>query len=150
MPSGRVETRTPVYKQVSYTGIDGLDDIGSTYIEVDMTDQMMYYYVNGRQELSTPVVTGNTSLGRGTPQKVCYIYFKQRNRVLRGEDYATPVSYWMAVYGNIGIHDATWRRKFGGSIYKTGGSHGCINTPFDEVSKLYDMAEVGTPVIIFY
>lgn len=150
VPSGRVETRTPVYKQVSYTGIDGLDDIGSTYIEVDMTDQMMYYYVNGRQELSTPVVTGNTSLGRGTPQKVCYIYFKQRNRVLRGEDYATPVSYWMAVYGNIGIHDATWRRKFGGSIYKTGGSHGCINTPFDEVSKLYDMAEVGTPVIIFY
>ena len=81
-----METRTPVYKQVSYTGIDGLDDIGSTYIEVDMTDQMMYYYVNGRQELSTPVVTGNTSLGRGTPQKVCYIYFKQRNRVLRGEE----------------------------------------------------------------
>ena len=40
--------------------------------------------------------------------------------------------------------------QHGGGIYKTGGSHGCINTPFDEVSKLYDMAEVGTPVIIFY
>jgi lipoprotein-anchoring transpeptidase ErfK/SrfK len=95
-------------------------------------------------------VTGNTSLGRGTPQKVCYVYYKQRNRVLRGEDYETPVSYWMAVYGNIGIHDASWRSKFGGSIYKSSGSHGCINTPTNIVSQMYDMVEVGTPVIIFY
>ena len=67
-----------------------------------------------------------------------------------GEDYRTPVSYWMAVYGNIGIHDATWRGKFGGSIYKTNGSHGCINTPMKAVSQLYEMVEEGTPVIMFY
>ncbi|MGN0131892.1 MAG: L,D-transpeptidase [Lachnospiraceae bacterium] len=129
---------------------DAAGDIGSTYIEVDMTNQMLYYYRDGRMELSTPVVTGNTSRGNGTPQRVCYIYYKQRNRVLIGEDYRTPVSYWMAVYGNIGIHDASWRGKFGGTIYKTNGSHGCINTPTKAVSQLYDMAEEGTPVIMFY
>lgn len=129
---------------------DSSGDIGSTYIEVDMSDQMMYYYKSGQLQLSTPVVTGNTSRGNGTPQRVCYIYYKQRNRTLIGEDYETPVSYWMAVYGNIGIHDATWRGKFGGTIYKTNGSHGCINTPMKAVSKLYEMAEEGTPVIMFY
>ena len=30
---------------------------------------------------------------------------------------------------NIGIHDASWRDTFGGTIYKTSGSHGCINVP---------------------
>lgn len=126
------------------------DDIGNTYIEVDMTNQMMYYYKGGVQVLSTPVVTGNTSRGNGTPVRVCYIYYKQRNRTLIGEDYRTPVSYWMAVYGNIGIHDANWRGRFGGQIYKTNGSHGCINTPTKAVKQLYEMAEEGTPVILFY
>ena len=128
----------------------GKDDIGNTYIEVDMSQQTMYYYKDGELKLSTPVVTGNTGKGNGTPQRVFYVYYKQRNRTLIGEDYRTPVSYWMAVYGNIGIHDATWRGKFGGSIYKTNGSHGCINTPMKAVSQLYEMVEEGTPVIMFY
>lgn len=138
----------PIYSQQGWGDLAG--DIGSTYIEVDMTNQTMYYYKDGDLQLSTPVVTGNISRGNGTPQRVCYVYYKQRNRVLIGEDYRTPVSYWMAVYGNIGIHDAGWRGSFGGNIYKTNGSHGCINTPTKAVSKLYDMVEEGTPVIMFY
>lgn len=137
-----------IYSQRGYG--KGSNDIGNTYIEVDMTNQTMYYYVNGRIKLQTPVVTGCTGKGNGTPQRVCYVYYMQRNRVLIGADYRTPVSYWIAVYNNIGIHDANWRGRFGGEIYKTNGSHGCINTPISEVSKLYDMVEIGTPVILFY
>ena len=74
VPSGRVETRTPVYKQVSYTGIDGLDDIGSTYIEVDMTDQMMYYYVNGRQELSACCNGKYKSGSRNAAEGMLYLF----------------------------------------------------------------------------
>ncbi len=129
---------------------DNTGDIGSTYIEVDMTNQHLYYYVKGRLKLDSDVVTGCTGRGNGTPERVCYIYFKQRNRVLVGPDYRTPVSYWMAVYNHIGIHDANWRGKFGGEIYKSSGSHGCINTPTKNVAKLYEMAEVGTPVVMFY
>jgi len=145
---GKKENHEPIYLQRAWGRGD--DDIGSTYIEVDLTNQMLYYYKNGRLVISANVVTGNTSKGNGTPQKACYVYFKQRNRVLRGEDYETPVDYWMAVYGNIGIHDAKWRGRFGGTIYRTNGSHGCINTPYSEVSKLYGEVEVGTPVLIFY
>lgn len=144
----RVEEHVPEYSQRAW-GTDG-DDIGDTYIEVDLTNQMLYYYAQGSKVLETPVVTGCTGKGNGTPAKACYIYYKQKKRVLRGEDYETPVDYWMAVYGNIGIHDATWRRKFGGTIYKYSGSHGCINTPYQEVKKLYELAQEGTPVMIFY
>lgn len=141
-------TRIPQYTSEAWQ--KGSDDIGDTYIEVDMGSQHMYYYVDGELTIDTPIVTGNTSRRWGTPAKVCYVYFKQKNRVLRGADYATPVKYWMAVDGHIGIHDATWRKDFGGEIYKTNGSHGCINTPLENMAILYDMVELGTPVIMFY
>ncbi|MDE7417896.1 MAG: L,D-transpeptidase/peptidoglycan binding protein [Lachnospiraceae bacterium] len=141
-------TRTPQYLSEAWE--KGTDDIGDTYIEVDMGSQHMYYYVDGALVIDTPIVTGNTSRRWGTPAKVCFVYFKQKNRVLRGTNYATPVKYWMAVDGHIGIHDAAWRREFGGEIYKTNGSHGCINTPLEIMTELYDLVELGTPVIMFY
>ncbi|MBQ7767205.1 MAG: L,D-transpeptidase family protein [Lachnospiraceae bacterium] len=140
--------REPVYAQKAWS--QGEDDIGDTYIEVDMTEQMLYYYVDSEIVLETPVVTGNMRRGWDTPAVVCSIYGKARNRVLRGATYATFVYYWMPVYGNIGLHDATWRRKFGDDIYMTDGSHGCINMPKDKAGELYGMVEMGTPVILFY
>lgn len=146
--NGEGGRRIPQYTSEAWE--KGSDDIGDTYIEVDMGSQHMYYYVDGEIVIDTPVVTGNASRRWDTPSKVCFVYFKQRNRVLRGANYATPVKYWMAVDGHIGIHDATWRKEFGGEIYKTNGSHGCINTPLEIMTELYDMVETGTPVIMFY
>ncbi len=140
--------REPVYAQRAWS--QGEDDIGGTYIEVDMTEQMLYYYVDREIVLETPVVTGNMRRGWDTPAVVCSIYGMARNRVLRGANYATFVYYWMPVYGNIGLHDATWRRSFGDDIYMTDGSHGCINMPKDMAAELYGMVEMGTPVILFY
>lgn len=138
----------PVYLQEGYCR--GLDDIGNTYIEVDMGKQHMYYYQNGECLISVDVVTGNARRRWNTPEGINYVYNKQRNRTLRGEGYATPVKYWMPVVGNVGIHDADWRRDFGGEIYLTDGSHGCVNTPPDVMGELYELVEVGTPVIMFY
>lgn len=142
------QTREPEYSHKAL--YQGEDDIGPTYIEIDMGQQMMYYYEDGKKMLETPVVTGNTGRRMGTPARVCYVYNKQKNRVLRGPGYASPVKFWMPVNGNIGIHDASWRKEFGGEIYKTNGSHGCINTPTEMMTQLYDMVEIGTPVIMFY
>lgn len=138
----------PAYIQKGY--VRGLDDIGDTYIEIDMTEQKMYYYAAGELELETDIVTGNTGRRMGTPQGINYIHGKQRNQILRGADYESFVKYWVPVVGNIGIHDASWRGSFGGQIYQTGGSHGCINTPTANMSQLYEMVEVGMPVIMFY
>lgn len=142
------EVHTPAYTQMAFC--QGKDDIGDTYIEVDMTEQMMYYYQEGRLLVETPVVTGNTSRRMGTPEGVNYVYLKQKDRILRGEGYASHVNFWMPVKGNIGIHDAAWRSSYGGNIYKTNGSHGCINTPYEAMTELYDLVEVGTPVVMFY
>lgn len=130
--------------------VRGKDDIGDTYIEIDMTEQMMYYYVEGELYVETPIVTGNTGRRMGTPEGVYYVYNKQKNRILRGENYASFVNFWVPVRGSIGIHDAPWRAEYGGEIYKSNGSHGCINTPYDEMKKIYEHVEIGTPVVMFY
>ncbi|MBQ8592319.1 MAG: L,D-transpeptidase family protein [Lachnospiraceae bacterium] len=142
------QTREPEYANKALH--QGKNDIGDTYIEIDMGQQMMYFYKDGKQMIETPVVTGNTGRRMGTPARVCYVYAKQKNRVLRGPGYASRVTYWMPVNGNIGIHDASWRSEFGGEIYKTNGSHGCINTPIEAMTKLYENVEIGIPVIMFY
>ena len=146
--NGVEETHIPSYSKMSSNR--GKDDIGKTYIEVDMTNQKMYYYSKGVLKLETDVVTGNLRLNHDTPEGVNYVYAKQKNRILRGPGYASPVDYWMPVNGGIGIHDASWRSEFGGEIYKTSGSHGCINTPIEKMEELYDMVTVGTPVIMYY
>lgn len=143
-----VQYHIPAYKREGI--VRGRNDIGDTYIEIDMTEQMMYYYEAGELMLETEVVTGNTGRRWGTPEGVNYVYNKQKNRILRGKGYASPVKYWMPVKGSIGIHDASWRNKFGGTIYQTNGSHGCINTPSEKMAELYEMVEIGTPVILFY
>ena len=146
--NGIEETHIPIYTKTG--SIRGKDDIGNTYIEVDMTNQKMYYYKNGVLKLETDVVTGNLRLNHDTPAGVNYVYAKQTDRILRGPGYASPVDYWMPVNGGIGIHDANWRSEFGGEIYKTNGSHGCINTPIEKMEELYDMVTVGTPVVMYY
>lgn len=143
----RSEIHVPEYRQEGFTR--GKDDIGDTYIEVDMTEQKLYYYQDGECLVETSVVTGNLS-NHKTPAGVNYVYSKQTNRVLRGPGYASPVKYWMPVKGGIGIHDADWRSEFGGEIYKKNGSHGCINVPKEVMGGLYDNVELGTPVIMFY
>lgn len=146
--TGTPQSHIPTYEREAFCY--GKDDIGDTYIEVDMTQQKMYYYEKGELRLETDVVTGNMRRRMGTPQGVNFVYNKQKDRVLRGPGYASPVKFWVPVKGNIGIHDASWRKEFGGDIYQTAGSHGCINTPKDKMEELYDMVQIGTPVVMFY
>ena len=143
-----IKDREPVYKQKAFAR--GMNDIGNTYVEVNMSEQKMWFYKDGELIVSTNIVTGNLAKGHGTPTVVGYIYNKVRNTKLVGTGYVAFVNYWMKVYGSIGIHDASWRSKFGGNIYTTNGSHGCINTPYDNVKMIFGNIEIGTPVIIFY
>ena len=140
--------REPSYiRNVTYKDSNFID---TTYVEVDMTRQKMMFFREGEKILETDVVTGCTSKGMGTPELVCYVYGKSRNAILRGANYRSFVNYWVPVYGGIGIHDATWRDEFGGELYKKSGSHGCVNTPLEKMEELYDMLEIGMPVVIHY
>lgn len=140
--------RIPEYQRDAFHR--GCGGIGDTYVEVDLGIQKLYYYENGELRLETDVVSGNKRRRMSTPEGVNFVYSKQKNRVLRGEGYAAPVKFWMPVKGSIGIHDSDWRDEFGGDVYKTDGSHGCVNLPPDAMAELYDMVEIGTPVVMFY
>ena len=145
---GAVKERTPEYRQtaVSY----GDKDYGDTYAEVDLSGQHVFVVKNGKVVFDTACVTGNESQGHATPAGTYGITYKQRNATLRGENYETPVSYWMPFNGGIGFHDAYWRSRFGGTLYRTGGSHGCVNLPPSSAKKIYSLVEQGTPVICYH
>ena len=141
-------TREPVYSQTAL--YRGTDDIGNTYIEIDYTNQHLYYFENGELVLECDIVSGNISNGNGSPDGVFKIVYKQRDATLVGEDYESAVDYFMPFAYNVGIHDASWRSKFGGEIYKKSGSHGCINVPAAMAKKIYESVATGTPVIAYY
>lgn len=146
---GSTKEREPLY--ISKGRRKGVNDIGSSYVEVDLTNQHLYLYESGTLVLETDFVSGAPYMsGCMTPAGVFGISYKTTNAVLRGQNYATPVSYWMPFYGNFGMHDATWRTQFGGDIYLTNGSHGCINLPLDKAKEIYGYVSEGFPVICYY
>ena len=123
--------------------------VPATYIEVSLDRQHMWYYIDGKLYVSTDVVTGNYN-SMDTPKGYWSVNSKASPCTLVGADYTSYVNYWMAfIGGGYGIHDASWRSSYGGTIYKGNGSHGCINTPYDAVKKMYAKVTIGTPVIVY-
>lgn len=131
--------------------------LGNTFIEISITKQHLWYHKNGSVVMESDIVSGTeTKSDRLTPSGTYYIYAKQRDRVLRGQkkpdgtyEYESPVSYWMPFNKGIGLHDASWRKTFGGQIYQTSGSHGCINLPTSFAGRLYSQVSVNTPVVVY-
>lgn len=147
-------SRQPVWATMGYG--DYSLNIGNTYIDIDVTKQKLIYFRNGKKAFTSDVVTGCRNYGTTTPTGLFSVIDKQRNINLKGRNtdgskYTSFVQYWMAFYGSsYGMHDASWRSSFGGDIWVSNGSHGCVNMPPAKIPKLYNMVDYGTPVIIHY
>lgn len=135
----------------------GIDDIGDTYIEIDLSRQTMWFYKDGELFAETPIVSGDIREGKGsTPKGVNMIWSKEKdvdlvgNNAYYGTSYNIPVKYWMPVgWTGSGLHDSSWRNAYGGDIYKTGGGSGCINTPPEVMEKIYNNVPLHTAVVIY-
>lgn len=145
---GNSLTKEPIYKQDAFS--HDSNDIGNTYVEVDMTKQHLWFYKNGSLVVDGDVVTGNVSNNRSTPTGIYKLKYKERDATLKGEGYSAPVNFWMPFNGGIGIHDASWRSVFGGNIYMTNGSHGCVNAPYYLANTIFNNVDEGSPVICYY
>ena len=122
------------------------DKFEHTYVEVKISTQKLVYYVKKKPVLTTDVVTGQNGATKTGNFKILR---KTKDQWLVTKTYRSKVKFWMAYDGiSYGLHDAGWRKKFGGEIYKTNGSHGCVNLPTPAAEKLFSMIEVGTPVYI--
>lgn len=144
---GETIEKEPVYIQKAL--FRGENDIGDTYVEINITRQYLWFYKKGKLIAQGAVVTGNPNRGYATKLGVYMLNYKQKGSVLRGQDYEAEVTYWMPFNGNIGIHDASWRYSFGGNIYKVNGSHGCVNVSLYLAKKVFENIEEGTPIICY-
>ena len=145
--AGKSVTREPVYQLRA--AVHDKIDYGDTYVEINLTAQHLFFYKDGKLLIETDFVSGNASNGNDTPPGSFAITYTERDATLRGEDYTTPVSYWMPFNGNIGMHDSKWRSKYGGDIYQTNGSHGCINLPPAAAKVIFENIKKGDPVLCY-
>lgn len=145
--NGETLVTEPIYRATAAQ--HGENDIGNTYVEIDLTKQHLYFYKEGSLLIESDFVSGSVNKGFATPVGVYGLTYKERDATLRGENYATPVKYWMPFNGNVGMHDADWRKSFGGEIYVTNGSHGCVNLPPENARVIYENIEKGIPVIVY-
>lgn len=149
----QLESKESTKLEVIYNDLPDYLNI-NTYIELDLSRQNVWMYVNGECVVDSPCVTGNVATGYATPAGIYYLTYKEMNTTLEGYNadgstYSSPVTYWMPFNGGIGFHDASWRYSFGGNIYMTNGSHGCVNLPYWAASTIYSYINTSIPIIIY-
>ncbi len=147
--SGETYQHIPIYNENST-----LNTLNS-YVEVDITRQHVWMYADGVCIVDTDTVTGDITIsGYATPTGVYFLDSKTTDTILRGYNkdgsrYASWVMFWMPFKGGYGLHDATWRDAFGGTIYQGDGSKGCINLPYDMAEIVYRNIDNNIPIIIY-
>ncbi|MCL2559525.1 MAG: L,D-transpeptidase [Turicibacter sp.] len=161
--NGEVISREPIYWQRGIT--HGAHDWGDTFIQIDLTNQHMWAIFDGVVRLDSPVVTGypgwREHIPQGTPttQGVFSILemLPGTNLVapwLDDDDepiYDIPVDYWMRyTWSGYGLHDMVRQPRFGGTQYRSTGSHGCTNLPLAAARELYGMIFIGMPVVVHH
>ena len=156
---------TPIYYvhdgYFEFTGVPEArtekDDIGKTYIEVDLSNQQWWYYKKGKKKRHGYIVSGQTTTAARTTLEGVYklwakdVNHRMKDRNADGDEWDVTCNYWNNIsLCGIGMHDSTWRGGFGGDIYKYNGSHGCINMTYDDAQYIYNNIPLGTPVVMFY
>lgn len=150
------EEREPLYSERGFSR-NGTDDLNGNYVEVDLTRQHLWFYRNGSLVVETDIVSGLPTEERETATGVFAIAYKASPYNLVGggseegstDGWDVEVQYWMPFHDGQGLHDASWRGSFGGSIYQSGGSHGCVNLPTAAAAAIYESMEAGIPIVLY-
>jgi lipoprotein-anchoring transpeptidase ErfK/SrfK len=117
---------------------------GAHWIDVNLTQQMVYAYQGNSVVNSFLVSTGTWQYPTVTGQY--HIYVKLRYTDMTGPGYYLPnVPFTMYFYQGYGLHGTYWHHNFG-----TPMSHGCVNLSIPDSEWLYNWASVGTLVNIHY
>ena len=117
---------------------------------VVLSETKEYYYVETEENILGYISKNNIGLIPDTFVEVdISISYKKYDTYLKGPGYKSHVYYWMPFDQAIGLHDADgWRNKYGGDIYLTNGSHGCINLPHTAAETIYNNVSAGTKVLV--
>ena len=150
-------TLEPIYSNTAYqTDYDTFmyDWDPLNYSEVDISEQKVYVYQNGELAYSCICVTGLASDSeRATKTGVYYIKDKKLEYTMVGDDYVTDTEYWVRImWTGTGYHymnRSDWS-SWSSSLYKTKGSHGCINLQYNDAKTVYSLVSLYDAVFIHY
>ena len=145
----------PIYKNKAYkmNFENPTEDYNTqTYSEVDISEQMVYVFQNGQVVYSAKCVTGLPSdATRSTKTGCWYIKDKKLEYTLTGADYTTPTKYWVRItWTGTGYHymnRSDWD-KWSPELYKTRGSHGCVNLQLEDDKNIYNLVSMRDMVFI--
>lgn len=146
----KVYAQTYDYYLVSVNGTFGYvskehsQSLGDNYVIIDISSQNLKVYVDDKVIIDTPIVTGKDS----TPTYcgVFDVYKKEEN--VYWPEFNVTVRYGLAFNRGEWMHDASWRKSFGGEEYHKKGSHGCVNISSDVMDDVFENVEIGTPVLV--
>ena len=117
---------------------------GVRWIDVDLSQQMLYAYEGDKVVASFLVSTGVPQFPTVTGQY--HIYIKLVSTLMAGDGYYLPdVPYTMYFYKGYGIHGTYWHNNFGHPM-----SHGCVNMYTPDAEWMFYWASVGTLVNVHY
>jgi len=124
-----------------------------TYVDLNITNQHLMFIKNGELIVETDVISGSLWHGWGTPIGTFRLLGKTYNTTLTSTyfGYSVHVDYWMPFTAQgHGMHDSYWNSTYGGTLYKTAGSHGCVNMPHWAAEKMFYNIAVGTEIRIHW
>ena len=132
-------------------------------LTISLSEQVIRAYEHGNQVFWSYVTTGRPGLE--TDPGSFKVYWKVAPWTMhspwpKGSPYWYPdskVKMVMWFNGGDGIHDASWRSRYGpgtnGPHYDpTGedtGTHGCVNVPYSNMVWLWNWTPTNTPVIVY-
>lgn len=133
-----------VGETIGYISKEHSQSLGDTYVIIDISSQNLKVYVDDKMIIDTPIVTGKDS----TPTYcgVFDVYKKEEN--VHWPEFKVTVRYGLAFNRGEWMHDADWRKYFGGDQYHKKGSHGCVNIPPEVMDDVFENVEIGTPVLV--
>ncbi len=136
------QTARAAVEQDSITQADTKQISQPRRIEIDLSQQRLFAWEGKKLVYSFRVSTGKRSTP--TPVGRYTINSKYRTHRMRGPGYDIPdVPYAMYFYQGYAIHGAYWHNNFGTPV-----SHGCVNLPVKQASKLYNWTAPGTLVVV--
>ena len=117
---------------------------GKHWIDVDLTNQMVYAYEGDTLVNSFLVSTG--AQPRLTVTGSYHVYERHVKGNMWGPGYFLPdVPYIMYFYKGYALHGTYWHSNFG-----TPMSHGCVNLSIPDAEWLYYWSTLGTLVKVHY
>lgn len=129
-----------------------LDWDTENFTEISLADQKVYVWRNGKVAFKCKTISGRPVKDRKTRTGAYYIKQHERHRILRGDDYETPVDNWVRItWTGTGFHAAPWQpwSRWSKTLYQTRGSHGCLNLNYADSNKIYELVKYREMVFIY-